>query len=118
MESYSSSTLAIFKKTELHLKKNTREARQLVCHEHVVMISVKDPQVTASYKVILSDAELEICNSVSKDILHSIISLYVKVHLFSFAKDIVQNYKIKQKQGKAKALRKELERSSQEDRQI
>lgn len=82
------------------------------------MISVKDPQVTASYNVILSDAELEICNSVSKDILHSIISLYVKVHSFSFAKDIVQNYKIKQKQGKAKALRKELERSSQEDRQI
>ena len=83
------------------------------------MTSAKDPQVTASYNVILSDAELEICNSVSKDILHStcIISLYVKVRSFSFAKDIVQKYKIKQKQGKAKALRKELEQSSQ-DRQI
>ena len=81
------------------------------------MISVKDPQVTASYNAILSDAELEICNSVSKDILHS-ISLYVKVHSFSFAIDIFQKCKIKQRQGKAKALRKELERSSQEDRQI
>ena len=80
--------------------------------------SVKDPQVTASYNVILSHAELEICNSVSKDILHNIISLYIKVRSFSFAKDIVQKHKIKQKQRKAKALRKELERSSQEDRQI
>ena len=80
------------------------------------MISVKDPQVTACYNVILSDAELEICNSVSKDILHNIISLYIKVHSFSFTKDIVQKHKIKQ--CKAKALRKELERSSQEDRQI
>ena len=109
---------AIFKKTELHFRQNTREARQLIDLEHVVMISVKDPQVTASYNVILSHAELEICNSVSKDILHNIISLYIKVRSFSFAKDIVQKHKIKQKQCKAKALRKELERSSQEDRQI
>ena len=109
---------AIFKKTELHFGQNTREGRQLIDLEHVVMISVKDPQVTASYNVILSHAELEICNSVSKDILHNIISLYIKVRSFSFAKDIVQKHKIKQKQCKAKALRKELERSSQEDRQI
>lgn len=109
---------AIFKRTEFHFRENTREARQLIDYEHVVMISVKDPQVTASYNVILSDAELEISNSVSKDILHCIISLYVKVRSFSYAKEVVQRFKIKQKQGKAKALRKELERSSQEDRQI
>ena len=84
---------AIFKKTELHFRQNTREARQLIDLEHVVMISVKDPQVTASYNVILSHAELEICNSVSKDILHNIISLYIKVRSFSFAKDIVQKHK-------------------------
>ena len=109
---------AIFKKTELHFRQNTREAKQLIDHEHLVMISVKDPQVTASYNFILSDAELEICSSVGKDILHNIISLYINVRSFSFAKDIVQKHKIKQKQCKAKALRKELERSSQEDRQI
>ena len=63
---------AIFKKSELHFRQNTREARQLIDHEHVVMISVKDPQVTASYNAISSDTELEICNCVSKDILHSI----------------------------------------------
>ena len=42
---------AILKNTELHFRQNTREARQLIYHEHVVMISVKDPQVTASYNV-------------------------------------------------------------------
>lgn len=50
---------AIFKRTEFHFRENIREARQLIDYEHVVLISVKDPQVTASYNVIYLMLNLE-----------------------------------------------------------
>ena len=113
------SAQVIFKRTEHHFRENTSKASQCIANELIIVNSVKDPAVTVSYNAILSNADLEISNSVGKDILYAIVSLYVRVRSFSFAKDIIQKYKFQQKQGKAKALRKELQRSSVdvEDRQ-
>ena len=69
------------------------------------------------YQNMVSDAETVPASHTSKDMLHSIISMYVKVRSFSLAKDIVSAHKIKVKQSKAKALRKEIKRSSGEARQ-
>ena len=44
--------------------------------------------------------------------LHNIINLYLHVRSFSFAKDVIQKHKIKQKQVKAKSLRKKVKRAS------
>ena len=44
--------------------------------------------------------------------LENIIMLYLKVRSFSYAKDCINKYKIQQKTGKSKALRKELKRKS------
>ena len=68
--------------------------------------------MVSSFNAIIPDASLKIENSVSKDMLHSIINLYVRVHSFSFVRDIIHKHKIKQKQVKAKALRKEIQRAS------
>ena len=66
---------------------------------------------------MVSDAELEPDSHVCKDVLYGIVSLYVHVRSFSFAKDIIQHYKIKATQTKARALRKEISRSCQGDDQ-
>ena len=66
---------------------------------------------------MISDAELIPDSHVCKDVLHAIVTLYVRVRSFSFAKDKIQHYKIKQKQTKGKALRKELLRSCAEHEQ-
>jgi len=76
--------------------------------------SISDCDVLSNYILILSEAELEPDKHVSKDVLHSIVSLYVRVRSFSFAKNVLQHYKIKAKQTKAKSLRKEISRSCQE----
>ena len=74
--------------------------------------------MVSSFNAIVSEASLKIENSVCKDMLHSIINLYVRVHSFSFARDIIHKHKIKQKQVKAKAPRKEIQRASDnEERQ-
>ena len=66
---------------------------------------------------MISDVELEPDSHVGKDVLHSIVRLYVTVHSFSFAKDIIQRYKIKAKQTKTKSLRNEISRSCQDEEQ-
>ena len=76
--------------------------------------SISDCDVLSNYNLILAEAELEPDKHVEKDVLHNIVSLYVRVRAFSFAKDIIQRYKIKSKQTKAKSPRKEISRSSQD----
>ena len=47
---------------------------------------------------IVSESSLEIDKRVSKDMLHIINNLYLRVLSFSFARDVIQKHKINQKQ--------------------
>lgn len=76
--------------------------------------SVSDLQLVSAYNAMLLDAEIIVNNSIAKDVLHSIVHLYVTVRSFSLAKDVIQRHKIKCKKVKAKALRKEICRASTE----
>ena len=46
--------------------------------------------------------------------LENFIKLYIKVRCFSFAKDVVNKYKLSTNAPKKKALRKELKKNSEE----
>ncbi|CAH3149086.1 unnamed protein product [Pocillopora meandrina] len=83
----------------------------------IVGKSVSDSELLSNYYLLVSDDELVPDNHIVKDILHGIVHLYVRVRSFSFAKDIIQHHKINTKQSKAKALRKEISRSCEEQQQ-
>ena len=53
-------------------------------------------EVKATYGTLLLHSEVRIDKHVTNDILQSILDLYIRVCSFSYAKDIVQNYKITQ----------------------
>ena len=62
--------------------------------------------------MILTETDSD--KNVAADLLQNIITLYVKVHSFSFAKDIIQNFKLQGKtHSKAKSLRKEIKKASE-----
>ena len=63
---------------------------------------------------MVSDLELVPATHVIKDVLHAIVHLYVRVRSFSLAKDIIQHHKLKSRQTKSKALRKEISRNCEE----
>ena len=107
----------IFVKTEHYFKSYSNQPGQFqkIDIKNITQKSAQDPDVVSSYNAIVSESGLHIDSSVSKDILHCIIHLYVRVRSFSLAKDIIQKYKIQQKQVKAKALRKEIQRASEEN---
>lgn len=83
----------------------------------IVTNCVKDSEVYSIFNTIVESSELNCVEDKHfiSDLLTSIIKLYVKVRSFSYAKDIIQKFKVKDKsvKDKAKALRKELKRSSE-----
>ena len=102
----------IFSKAEFHFRPFTSKPDlQRLDISGITNKATSDSDILAYYNLIVSDAELEPDSHVCKDVLRGIISLYVHVRSFSFAKDIIQQYKIKTTQTKARALRKEISRS-------
>ena len=73
---------------------------------------MQDVHVVSNFQSIIDSSELKIDKNISKDLLHAIVDLLVRIRAYSYAKDIVQKYRAKQKTSRAKSLRKELRRSS------
>ena len=73
----------------------------------------KDATEQLKWENICSSSELRIENHVKKYVLARIIYLYVRIRSFTYAKDIVQKFKLTQKRtGKDKSLRKNIKQSS------
>ena len=86
----------------------------------IVAITLKatsDSDVLSNYGLIITDAEIKPSSHVIKDVLHGIMTLYVRVRSFSFTKDVIEKNKIRMKQTKGKSLRKDISRSCQENEQ-
>ena len=108
----------IFLQAEKHFRSSTCNGPVLKINiEKIRSESSSDSEVKAAYDTLLSNSELKVDKHVAKDVLQSILDLYIRVRSFSFAKDIVQNYKIKAKQLKEKGLRKEISRASKQSDQ-
>ena len=52
--------------------------------------ATSDSDILANYNLMISDVELKLDSHVCKDVLHGIVSLYINVCSFSFAKDVIQ----------------------------
>ena len=94
---------------------------QKLVYRELTLLELPKPQlqtcsdVLANYQLIVSETDCDSYSHVQKDVLHNIVSLYIRVRSFSYAKDIVQQYKIKAKQRKSKSLRKEISRSCKQN---
>ena len=74
--------------------------------------SLSHPDILSAFDSLIANSELKPEKQVAKDILHSIVYLYIKVRAFSLAKDFVQKYKLAAKSKlKQKALRKDIQRA-------
>ena len=100
----------IFLKTEQYFRQFTfKPGLSRVDIAGIAQESISDCDVLTNYNLILAEAEWEPGKHVEKDVLwHNVVSLYVRVRAFSFAKNVILLYKIKSKQTNAKPLRKKI----------
>ena len=61
---------------------------------------------------LFGDFSKQLSTSTQKLCLENVVKLYLKVRSFSYARDYLNKYKIKQKHVNKKALRKDLKRST------
>ena len=105
----------IFLRTEYYFRMLTsKPGLQRIDIASITSKSTHDGEVVSAYNAMVFESELVTDDYVGKDVLQNIVDLYVRVRSFSFAKDIIQKHKMKGKQLKAKALRKEISRASAE----
>lgn len=53
------------------------------------------PQIQTIFKLVVDSSDIEISKEVSKSTLYGMLTLYIRVRSFSFAKDTVEKHKIK-----------------------
>ena len=81
--------------------------------ENICISTMNSPQVKSSlWENIVMSADVNQSSSTQKLLLENVIKLYLKVRSFSYAKDYITKHKIKGKQLKQKALRKDMKQSS------
>ena len=105
----------IFTIAEINFKIVTTESEEpitKISKTDIVDNLEKNPKVDSLFQEWVGSADLEVSKDVSKDVLHQVLLLYIKVRSFSFAKDVINKHKAKQKSSKSKALRKEIKNSS------
>ena len=104
---------SIFLKTEINFRKFCPSfSSRKIDMDLIIAETMHDCTVKQAFDALVNNLDTIPESTLLKDILFSIISLYVKVRCFSFARDIIQRFKIEAKKGKSKGLRAEIKRAS------
>ena len=110
----------IFVKIEKHFRLLTPNANinlQGINFSGITCKAITDSDILSNFDLMVADASIESVSHIRKDVLYSIVKLYVRVQAFSVSKDVIQKYKLLTKQTKTKSLCKEFSRNQEEPRQ-
>ena len=77
----------------------------------VVQVLMEDSQILSSFRLLLEESSLKVVEEDSLNLLDKILTLFLRIRYFSYAKSKIDTYKAKQRKGKGKALRKQLKSS-------
>jgi len=73
---------------------------------------ITHPDILANYSVIYNDTEQEISEEFALNLLEHLITLYLRLRSFSYAKDKVQQHKMASKSSKKRSLRTEIKKAT------
>ena len=105
----------IANKTEITFRKHLHSKKGIhvsVATDDVVEEVLAMPAAKRFWENIILNVDSHLTNECSKLTLENFVKLYVRIRGFSYAKVIVNKYKLKEKASKTKALRNELKNKS------
>ena len=105
----SSWLVEIAKKAKLCFRKHTKTGKPTLLRVDKVVEDIQvSPLAKSLWNNILEHCDVVVSKECQSLCLENIIKLYATVRAFSFARDIVNKYKLREKIQKKKALRKQL----------
>lgn len=102
----------IFSIIECHFRSKTVGLVRKLSSEDIVCSLISDSFLLARFSSVRGAADINVSKEVALDLLEQIITLYVRVRAFSYAKDVVQNHKIAAKSNRSRSLRTEMKKST------
>lgn len=104
----------ILHQAELHFRVVVQEKQVLrnINVDSICFSTISSPIVKSLWENIVLSSGVTKSGDTQKLCLENIVKLYLKVRSFSYAKKYITQFKINEKQGKKKALRKDLKISS------
>ncbi len=102
----------IFTIAELEFCTNTNGITNCIDSKKIVETLCVNQNLLGLYQTWTSSCSLEIEDSIAKDLLVNLLTLYVKVRSFSYAKDIINKFKSKERKTKSRSLRKEIQKAT------
>ena len=105
--------MGILEETEIFFRTNVSDGNLVVREiptEAICESTLNSPVVKSLWENIVLESGIEESSCTQKLCLENIVKLYVRVRSFSYARDYISKNKIKEKQTKSKALRKDLKR--------
>ena len=105
--------MGIVEEAEICFRKNVSDGDlvvQKIPTEAICESTLNSRVVKSLWENIVLESGIEESSCTQKLCLDNIVTLYVRVRSFSYARDYISKNKIKEKQTKSKALRKELKR--------
>lgn len=109
--------VSILKVAELSFRSEvgkTKETLRSIPTEYICNSVLDSPVVKSLWENIVLSSGIELSSPTQKLFLENVVKLYLKVRSFSYARDYITKYNIKEKQTKSKALRKDLKKASAE----
>jgi hypothetical protein len=110
----SDNLMGIMEEAEICFRKTVGEDELVLRNIPTEMIcesTLSSPVVKSLWENIVLESGTNETSPTQKLCLENIVKLYVRVRSFSYARDYISKYKIKEKQTKSKSLRKDLKRS-------
>jgi hypothetical protein len=103
--------MGIVEEAEICFRKNVGQSELVIRNipaEIICESTLQSPIVKSLWDNIVLESGIEESSTTQKLCLENIVKLYVRVRSFSYARDYISKYKIKEKQTKSKSLRKGL----------
>ena len=108
----SNDVIQIFIHVEAQFRTETSSLQNKISCGSMVSTLLRNCHVLALLSKIRSIAEKKIPKEVSENLLEKLITLYIRVRSFSYAKDQMQRFKIKAQKDKTKSLRTDIKQKS------
>ncbi len=108
----SSDVYQMFVVVETYFRKESSNTSKKISCTDMATELLKNNYILCRFSKLCSLSEQKVDKETSLNLLEQLIALYIRVRIFSYAKDQMQRHKIKSKKTKARSLRTEIKKKS------
>ena len=102
----------LFLECELLFRSKTEHFLSKLVSEELVKVMSTNCSVSSIYKSICNEIDPKVNKEISMNLLDHLLTLFVRVRTFSYARDIREKHKIAKKSSKSRSLRTEIKKAS------